>query len=332
MNIKLCNIKLPAILLGVFAAPLFAAGGAYLGVDFSADPLPALLSKHLKLEGGVLIRNIAIDSPADNAGLERDDIIVKLNNQPLLSSADLIKSVQGAGTGSDVMLTVIQSGTVRDITVSLGSRPASISWKYLPEVSASQIWRPGRVFHRGEPGQQWLEMEIGKLPQAAISKLSISQIYQYQHGYGSEAFTVVIQGKPDDADTPICVKSGQTEYAATIGTLERIPDVYRPAVAEDIEKSKDHTIDINADIDIPDFFNADPNNIKMIFSSSGSGGVIPSIAEAIKQLPQSGNLDVTVLEKEIGNLQIRITDMEKDLRDMLEQSKKKSTDDKDDHI
>jgi S1-C subfamily serine protease len=70
------------VLLFVAATPSAELKAAetrpYMGVWLDTSPLPDLLIKHLGLSPsqGIRITNVHRDSPADRAGLERDDIII----------------------------------------------------------------------------------------------------------------------------------------------------------------------------------------------------------------------------------------------------------------
>jgi len=63
--------------------PTQGAQRAVIGVRLDPHRLPRLLTKHLQLEQGqgLVILNVLKDSPADHAGLDRDDIILTLQGE-----------------------------------------------------------------------------------------------------------------------------------------------------------------------------------------------------------------------------------------------------------
>ena len=324
MKTKSLPVLLSVFAVCAFSAPLFAeTSTAYLGVELSTEPLPLLLSKHLQLEQGqgVLIRNIVVDSPADKVGLDKDDIVIQLNDQTVSSFTDLVNYIQAAGIGTEITLTVIQSGTVRDISVRLEARQEQVAWKYPPEVFSSHIWRPGRVF-RLEPNQFNIEIPQipggfgGHFPHDLIQGLSVSQVYQYQHGSGDDAFTVTIKGRPEQTETEILVKAGEDEYAATVGTVDEIPEAYRAAVLEDLEKSKNYTIDVNSEIDTSHIFHFDPN-----MASFGVAGDIHLPEDVTKHFPHLKTQEPE-LEKKVQELQERIEKLEEQMQEKLNRLEK----------
>jgi S1-C subfamily serine protease len=76
----------------------------YIGVMLDAMPLPDLLVKHLNLEPGqgIRIANIHRDSPADKAGLERDDIIIGFEGKNVDDRQQFVDNVRKAGIGTEV--------------------------------------------------------------------------------------------------------------------------------------------------------------------------------------------------------------------------------------
>ena len=70
----------------------------YLGVNLDSAPLPELLTKHLRLDPGqgIRINNIMADSPADKAGLDRDDIVAAFDGQKVTGQEQFITAVRKA--------------------------------------------------------------------------------------------------------------------------------------------------------------------------------------------------------------------------------------------
>lgn len=80
------------------------------------------LAEGMGLEGtnGALIADVSPDSPADKAGLESGDVVIKFNNQPIEEFADLTRFVGAAKPDSDVNLTIIRDGKEKVLNVHLG--------------------------------------------------------------------------------------------------------------------------------------------------------------------------------------------------------------------
>lgn len=93
----------------------------YLGVAMAA--LPEVLADQLGLdhEGGVLVAAVAPESPAGKAGLQKNDVVVRLDDQPLKSMPQFEKLVSSHQDGDKITLHVIRRAQPQNIEVTLGS-------------------------------------------------------------------------------------------------------------------------------------------------------------------------------------------------------------------
>jgi S1-C subfamily serine protease len=114
---------------------------AYIGV--SGGSITPSLAKALKLpvEKGVLVNEVAKDSPADKAGIEGGDteatiegvkvnlggdIIAEVDGKPIGSMEDVVNAVNSAQPGDKMELTLLRGDNeTKHVTVTLGVRPKS---------------------------------------------------------------------------------------------------------------------------------------------------------------------------------------------------------------
>lgn len=94
----------------------------YLGVTAQAVPLPEALAEKLGQATGLLLTHIEPRSPADRSRLIQGDTLVTLGGRPLRSLADLQAVLGGEPAGTDVALTLVRAGAVRNASVTLGER------------------------------------------------------------------------------------------------------------------------------------------------------------------------------------------------------------------
>lgn len=73
---------------------------------------------------GALIASVEKGGPAEKAGLEPSDIIMKFDNKPVNSSSDLPRMVASVKPGNKVALQVWHKGTTKDLTLTVGEFPA----------------------------------------------------------------------------------------------------------------------------------------------------------------------------------------------------------------
>ncbi len=101
---------------------------AYLGVGVEA--VPSALEKQLPTlnNQGVLIAEVAKDSPAQHAGLKPYDILVSYDDHQLYSPEQLVKLVQNDKPGRQVSLGVVSAGKSEKIKATLGEHhPTEVS-------------------------------------------------------------------------------------------------------------------------------------------------------------------------------------------------------------
>ena len=90
-----------------------------IGVQIGAVTKEVAESIGLGQPRGALVVSVEKDGPADKAGLEAGDIIVKVDNKAVEKSGDLPRLVGGIKPGSKSTLQVFRRGATRDIGVTV---------------------------------------------------------------------------------------------------------------------------------------------------------------------------------------------------------------------
>ncbi|MBN1173040.1 MAG: trypsin-like peptidase domain-containing protein [Micromonosporaceae bacterium] len=97
------------------AADQLLAGGKvahpYLGVRVSDG------------EGGAVVADVVAGGPAAQAGLQRGDIVTKINDQVVEDSSDLVAAVRAAKPGDEIRVTFRRDGAERQVTATLTNTP-----------------------------------------------------------------------------------------------------------------------------------------------------------------------------------------------------------------
>ena len=83
---------------------------AYLGIAGGPRPLPPRLARELGRETGVEIVEVVEGSPAANAGLRAEDLIVELNGVAVAGVDDLQRLMAGELIGESVTLETVREG------------------------------------------------------------------------------------------------------------------------------------------------------------------------------------------------------------------------------
>jgi len=239
-SVLLCG----CLLLWVLGSALYAQDErGYMGVELDSAPLPDLLIKHLGLEAGqgVRIRNIVVGSPADKAGLERDDLIISFQDKKVTDVEQVIEGVRSQHAGAEVSLEVIHLGQRKALPLKLEPQQENTQLKYPPEPEVMTTWRPGKIFRIGPGGDRWMEIPFDKVPDFNVD---VNQFFKerrvLRHKSDGEDYTITIEGDPKDEDATVIVEAGDAEYRTTVGKLDTLPEKYREPVREAIENSREN--------------------------------------------------------------------------------------------
>lgn len=72
---------------------------------------------------GALVAQVLEDGPADKGGLQVGDVILNLNDKPIIMSADLPHLVGGLKPGEKAQLDVVRDGSRKKLNVTIGTLP-----------------------------------------------------------------------------------------------------------------------------------------------------------------------------------------------------------------
>jgi len=95
----------------------------YIGVNIDEVSKDLAESFGLDSDRGALITKIEEGSPADKAGLQHGDIILKIGDTEILTVSDLLLSVSQETPGSAVDVVISRNGEEQTVSVNLTERP-----------------------------------------------------------------------------------------------------------------------------------------------------------------------------------------------------------------
>ena len=81
----------------------------------------------VKDKSGVLVAGVVPGDPADQAGIQQNDIIIKINEKPVTSSRDLTNLAAGLGVGDKAKVTILRRGKSKTLEVQIGKRPLTMA-------------------------------------------------------------------------------------------------------------------------------------------------------------------------------------------------------------
>ncbi len=119
----------------------------------------------LSTAAGALIADVTRGSPADRAGLEASDVILKFDGKTIQESYELPRLVGSTKAGKNVILQVWRKGALRDINLTIGELPAEKAAQRPDSAGSPKTAnRAGLVLSELSPAQkQQLRIEGGVL-------------------------------------------------------------------------------------------------------------------------------------------------------------------------
>ena len=125
----------------ILAAEAKSASRGWLGIyiqDISTELMEAMDLKSLK---GVLVNKVMDDSPADEGGIERGDVIIEFDDKRVVDSDQFVKLVRKTKPKDRIKIMVIRDDDEKVITVKMGKVPKS-------DISTLKLKKP--EFKKGE--------------------------------------------------------------------------------------------------------------------------------------------------------------------------------------
>ena len=120
------TVVIPSAIVGEEASRVQRDGGSrqgFLGISSQAVALPERQRAGRSQGAGLLISQVAPDSPAEAAGLLVGDVVVAFDGQPIQDADDLLTRLRGNRIGTAVPLTIVRGTAPVDVTVTVAERP-----------------------------------------------------------------------------------------------------------------------------------------------------------------------------------------------------------------
>lgn len=120
-----------------FAVPINTAKGildqlkkgkvvrGYMGVDIRNIDDETREAFNLPGRDGAFVARVRPDGPAEQAGLQKGDVIVSVNGKPVEETRHVIDTVSAMAPGTRVEIEIVRDGKPRSLTVTLAERPGA---------------------------------------------------------------------------------------------------------------------------------------------------------------------------------------------------------------
>jgi S1-C subfamily serine protease len=96
----------------------------WLGIQ--GEDLDSATAQKLGIDGGALVRDVSDGSPADQAGLEQEDVITHIDGKEVGSMAAVVVALRGRRPGDQVEIQLRREGATKTLQVQLAERPKKL--------------------------------------------------------------------------------------------------------------------------------------------------------------------------------------------------------------
>jgi serine protease Do len=132
---------------------LFVDGGSFLGVSVEDIDKEKAGRYGLREARGVGVMSVVTGSPAEKAGLRKDDVILRFDGEAVTSARKLTRLVSEVAPDHTVRLNISRGGSEQEVSVTIGER------KNFSKTFSGIL--------KGSKGGEW---SIGEFPQGNIFK------------------------------------------------------------------------------------------------------------------------------------------------------------------
>jgi len=147
---------------------------------------------------GALVNAVEKGGPAEKAGVETGDIILKFDNKPVSASSDLPRIVGGTKPGTRATMQVWRKGQQRDVMVTVGEIPDE-------RVASGQTTRPGT--QKPEVAANRLGLVVSDLPDDKRRELHVQGGITVDEVRGTPRADI----RPGDVVVALTAKGNTTE-------------------------------------------------------------------------------------------------------------------------
>lgn len=128
----------------------FLGGDGFLGVYAENISRDNMGQYHMNQVRGVGVTRIVKDSPAEKAGLRKDDVILRVDGESITSVRKLNRIVSELAPDQSVKITVSRGGSEQEITATIAKRSNTFFANDDRLPNMPQIWK----WEKGKP-QEW---------------------------------------------------------------------------------------------------------------------------------------------------------------------------------
>jgi len=234
------------------AFSFFIQGGSFLGVRAEDVNKENMARYGLREARGVAVTEVVKDSPAEKAGIRKDDVILRFENDSVTSVRKLTRLVSEVAPDQTVRLSISRGGSEQEVAVTIGKRNEPMSamgnWpdmelKGLDKIEGldrlkelERTMPPGARFWKweGEPGKDGMVFAFGNHRRIGIATTQLTKQLADYFGVGDGKGVLVTSVMDDSPAAKAGLKAGDVITAIDGEKVDDAGDL-----AQGINKKKD---------------------------------------------------------------------------------------------
>ena len=148
MNPRKLHTALTVLTLTFLAATAWA-GDAYLGITMSSVSPSMARALQLDAGQGILVDEVAAESPADEGGVKTGDVIIAIGDNEITGLKSLQKAMGRHAPGDKIRITVWREGKKKKLKVTLGEQPEKQVHFWSEKDGGQKAWNfgEGKLWH-----------------------------------------------------------------------------------------------------------------------------------------------------------------------------------------
>ena len=190
---------------------------SFLGVELGEVSGETVARLKLREERGALIEDVTSGSSAARAGLQKNDVVVKWDGQPIESAREMSRHIRETPAGRAVRLGVMRDGREIEVNVTLGERTAFANRVSVPRPAIASVRVRPDVMVRRVQDRRNLGVELQSMT---------PQLAEY-FGLSKRSGALVIFVFADSPAAKAGLKAGDVILSASGETVENPLDVRR---------------------------------------------------------------------------------------------------------
>jgi Do/DeqQ family serine protease len=215
------GFAIPINMASMLADQLIASGEVTRGwLGVSIQPLDAELAESFGLDRvtGALINQVLPDGPAEDAGLERGDILLTFNGKAVRGVRELQLLVASTSVGSDVPVEILRDGRQQVINVTIAARSSDAA-AAVPVNGESWL---GMTLQDADGGVKVLAIDPGSVAaEAGLLQGDLLLAVDRKEVSGLEDFAAVRRQLRPGRNVVLLVRRGETTLYLSLPVPEK---------------------------------------------------------------------------------------------------------------